>query len=178
MKSMSSMKKISDGIIPEEWTKLNGTTDEKVSVKEGAVFIDGRGDNYAGTGILLPEYLALFGNYKIEADITHVAANNNSRWHSIMYRVQNNSYPYYQMAVRQNATASNGVEFAERTPANAWHVPVTASYREGISGDKMYRYTLVAHENRVQQWIQDDLLIDTDISNSLSKRKNWFSSDR
>ena len=163
-----------DGSIPEEWTKLNGTTDEKVSVKEGALIIDGRGDNYAGTGILLPEYLALFGNYKIEADITHVAANNNSRWHSIMYRVQNNSYPYYQMAVRQNATASNGVEFAERTPANAWHVPVTASYREGISGDKMYRYTLVAHENRVQQWIQDDLLIDTDIATHYQKGRIGF----
>ncbi len=165
---------LQDGRIPEEWTKLNGTTDEKVSVKEGALIIDGRGDNYAGTGILLPEYLALFGNYKIEADITHLTANNNSRWHSMMYRVQNNSYPYYQMAVRQNATASNGVEFAERTPANKWNVPVTASYREGISGEKMYHYMLVAHENRVQQWIQDDLLIDTDIATNYQKGRIGF----
>ena len=82
-------------------------------MKEGALEINGRGDNSNGTGVLLPEYLGLFGNYKIEADMTHLDANNTGRWNSIMYRVQNNSYPYYQMGVRENATAANGVEFAE-----------------------------------------------------------------
>ena len=59
--------------IPENWAKLSGTTDDEVSVKEGALEINGRGDNSNGTGVLLPEYLGLFGNYKIEADMTHLA---------------------------------------------------------------------------------------------------------
>ena len=162
--------------IPENWTKLSGTTDDEVSVKEGALEINGRGDNSNGTGVLLPEYLGLFGNYKIEADMTHLDANNTGRWNSIMYRVQNNSYPYYQMAVRQNATAANGVEFAERTPANAWNVPEKAGYRENINKDKMYRYTVVAYGNRVQEWINDDLLIDTDLATSYEKGRIGFQS--
>ena len=93
-----------------------------------------------------------------------------------MYRVQNNSYPYYQMAVRQNATAANGVEFAERTPANAWNVPEKAGYSENINKDKMYRYTVVAYENRVQEWINDDLLIDTDLATSYEKGRIGFQS--
>ena len=160
--------------IPEDWTKLSGTSDDKVQVKAGALEIDGRGDDYNGTGILLPEYLGLFGNYKIEADMTHIAANNTGRWNSIMYRVQNNSYPYYQMAVRQNATAANGVEFAERTPENAWNVSETAGYSESISKDKMYRYSVVAYENRVQEWINDELLIDTELATSYEKGRIGF----
>ena len=165
-----------DGLsnIPEDWNKLNGTTDDEVSVKAGALEINGRGDSFNGTGVLLPEYLGLFGNYKIEADMTHLAANDSGRWNSIMYRVQNNSYPYYQMAVRQNATASNGVEFAERTPANAWNVPEKAGYSESISKDKMYRYTVVAYENRVQELINDELLIDTDLAAAYEKGRIGF----
>ena len=65
--------------IPENWQKLNSATDDEVSVKEGALEINGRGDNSNGTGVLLPEYLGLFGNYKIEADMTHLDANNTGR---------------------------------------------------------------------------------------------------
>lgn len=160
--------------IPEDWTKLSGTSDEEVKVKAGALEIDGRGHNTNGTGVLLPEYLGLFGNYKIEADMTHLAANNTGRWNSIMYRVQNNSYPYYQMAVRQNAAAPNGVEFAERTPVNAWNVPEKTSYSEAISKDKMYRYTVVAYGNRVQELINDELLIDTDLATAYEKGRIGF----
>ena len=68
-----------------------------------------------------------------------------------MYRIQNDSYPYYQMAVRKNAMGANGVEFAERTPENGWNVPEKAPFTESISEDKMYRYTVITHENRVQR---------------------------
>ena len=66
----------------------------------------------------------------------------------------------------------------KRTPANAWNVPEKAGYRENINKDKMYRYTVVAYGNRVQEWINDDLLIDIRLRNILSKRKNWFSKCR
>jgi glycerophosphoryl diester phosphodiesterase len=165
---------LSDGSIPEDWTNLNLTTNGQIGVKAGAFEIDGRGDGFNGTGILLPEYLGMFGNYKIEADMTHLAVNDSSRWNSIMYRVQNNSYPYYQMAVRQNAKSANGVEFAERTPANAWNVPEKNGYSEAISADKMYGYTVVTYGKRVQEWINDDLLIDTDLATAYSKGRIGF----
>ena len=76
--NMSFMKKIlmKEPISLKIGQSLSGTTDDEVSVKEGALEINGRGDNSNGTGVLLPEYLGLFGNYKIEADMTHLAANN------------------------------------------------------------------------------------------------------
>jgi glycerophosphoryl diester phosphodiesterase len=166
--------RLSEGSIPEDWTKLDGTTNSQIGVKAGAFEIDGRGNGYNGTGILLPEYLELFGNYKIEADMTHLAANDSGRWNSIMYRVQNNTYPFYQMAVRQNATAANGVEFAERTPANAWNVPEKNGYSEAIRADKMYRYSVVTYGNRVQELINHDLLIDTDLATAYSKGRIGF----
>lgn len=167
---------LSDGSLPEDWSQLSSTTDEEIGVRSGAFEIDGRGNNSGGKGVLLPEYLGLFGNYKIEADVTHLAANDSSRWNSIMYRVQNNSYPYYQMAVRQNATAANGIEFAERTPGNAWNVAAKNSYSEAISADKMYHYTVVAHGNRVQEMINDNLLIDTDLATNYSEGRIGFQS--
>ena len=62
---------IEDGQLPEGWEDQKTGT---VNVQDGALFIDGTGDDYGATSVLLPEYLGLFGNYKIEADFTHVVA--------------------------------------------------------------------------------------------------------
>lgn len=61
-------------------------------------------------------------------------ANNDSRWASLAYRIQGgkNNYQFYQMAVRQNATASNGVEFAQRTVNDSWNVITTGSFSEAL----------------------------------------------
>ncbi|WP_274364352.1 glycerophosphodiester phosphodiesterase family protein [Paenibacillus thermotolerans] len=166
-----------DGALPQGWIRIQGTTASKAGVVSGAFELDARTSPDNPSRVLLPEYLGLFGNYRIEADVTHLAANDPSRWHSIMYRVQNNNYPYYQMAVRQNATAANGVEFAERTPANQWNVPDRASFTENISADKMYRYKIMLKGNRVQEWIDDKLLIDNDLADTYSKGRIGLQAD-
>ena len=45
---------------------------------------------------------------------------------------------------------------------------------EYISKDKMYRYTVVAFGNRVQEFINADLLIDTDLATSYEKGRIGF----
>ena len=40
----------------------------------------------------------------------------------------------------------------------------------------MYRYTVVAYENRDKEWINDDLLIDTDLATSYEKGRIGFQS--
>lgn len=154
-----------EGTLPAGWTKVEGKTDGKAAVDKGAFVIDASNAPDNPTRVLLPEYLELFGNYAIEADVTHLAANEPTRWHSIMYRIQNGSssgYPYYQMAVRQNATAVNGVEFAERTPENAWNVIAKGDFGEPLSPDKMYHYTITVYGERVMQSIDGQLLVNTD----------------
>ncbi|RKN70162.1 DUF1080 domain-containing protein [Paenibacillus ginsengarvi] len=160
---------VAEGSLPKGWTRKEGTSPGAAAVRSGAFEIAATASPDNPSRVLLPDYLGLFGDYKIEADVTHLAANDNARWHSIMYRIQNNDYPYYQMAVRKDATVANGVEFAERTPANGWNVIDKGPYSEPIDASKMYHYTVVAHGNRVQEWIGDKLVIDTDAAGAYVK---------
>ncbi|MFX3632385.1 MAG: glycerophosphodiester phosphodiesterase family protein [Candidatus Pristimantibacillus sp.] len=158
-----------EGLLPTGWSRLEGTTASKAVVKSGAFELNALGAPDNPSRVVLPSYLDRFGNYKIEADVTHLQANDHARWHSIMYRIQNNNFPYYQMAVRKDATATNGVEFAERTPANAWSILSTGSNAEAIDPAKMYHYTVKAYGNRVQQWINDQLVVDADSAVAYTK---------
>ena len=160
---------LSDGNLPSGWTRKEGTTLSAAAVKNGAFEINAVASPDNPSRVLLPSYLGLFGNYKIEADVTHLAANDTARWHSLMFRIQNHDYPYYQMAVRKDATAANGVEFAERTPANAWNVIDHASNTEAIDAAKMYHYTVKAYGNRVQESINNKVIIDTDTATAYAK---------
>lgn len=160
---------VPEGTMPSGWVRKEGTTASAAAVKEGAFEIKASASPDNPSRVLLPEYLRVFGDYKIEADMTHLAANDSARWHSIMYRIQNDNYPYYQMAVRQNATASNGIEFAERTAANEWKVSDTGSYSEAIDAGKLYHYTVQAYGSRVQQWINDKLVVNTDSANTYAR---------
>jgi len=168
---------VPNGTMPQGWSRIQGSTAGKAAVDAGAFLLDARTAPDNPSRVLLPEHLGLFGNYKIEADVTHLAANDPTRWHSIMYRVQNNNYPYYQMAVRQNAKAANGVEFAERTPANAWNVKDRTFFTEEISASRMYRYTVKLHGNRVQEWINDQLLLDNDLADSYERGRIGLQAD-
>ncbi|TMV49007.1 DUF1080 domain-containing protein [Paenibacillus mesophilus] len=160
---------VSEGSLPQGWTRKEGATASAAAVRSGAFEINASAAPDNPSRVLLPDYLGLFGDYKIEADITHLSANDNARWHSLMYRIQNNDYPYYQMAVRKDATAANGVEFAERTPANGWNVIDKGSYTEAIDSSKLYHYTVKARGNRVQEWIGDKLVVDTDAAGAYLK---------
>ncbi|MDF2670970.1 MAG: hypothetical protein K0R67_3276, partial [Paenibacillus sp.] len=158
-----------EGSLPSGWTRREGTTASAAAVKSGAFELNANASPDNPSRVLLPDYLGMFGNYKIEADVTHLAANDAARWHSIMYRIQSNDYPYYQMAVRKDATAVNGVEFAERTPANGWNVMEKGSYTEAIDAGKLYHYSVKTFGNRVQQWIGDKLVVDTDLAAAYAK---------
>ncbi len=123
--------------------------------------------------VLLPELYKDFGNYKIDVNATIKNPANDLRWTSIMYRIKADSpyYPYYQMAVRSNATASNGVEFAKRTPSNAWNVLQTSPYTEKINPDKMYKFTVCAYGKYVTESIDDMMLLSsTGVSDITSGR--------
>ncbi|CAH0120162.1 hypothetical protein PAE9249_02675 [Paenibacillus sp. CECT 9249] len=168
---------VQEGTLPEGWTRIQGSTAGAAGVKSGAFEMNAAAAPDNPSRVLLPAYLGQFGNYQIEADVTHLAANDASRWHSIMYRVQNDNYPYYQMAVRQNATAANGVEFAERTPSNQWNVMDRGSHTERIDAGKMYRYTVIAYENRVQEFIDGRLIVDTDMASAYAKGRIGLQAD-
>ncbi len=147
---------ISNGELPSGLTRLQGNNSK---VEDGALVLDATSSYQR---VSLPSYLYMFNNYDISADVQMEAANENTRWCSIMYRIQDESKDaYYQMAVRQNATASDGVEFAQRTRSNTWNVMNTASYSEALKGDTSYKFDIKVYGNKVQEYINDKLMIST-----------------
>lgn len=130
----------------EQYRVIEGNKD-KVYTKDGFLYVG------PSSRVLLPEFLDRIGNYIIECRATIINPNESTRWASVMYRVQQSDYPYYQMCIRSGATASNGVEFAERTPQNQWNVTNTASFTENISPDKLYDIKIEAKGVFVNQYI-------------------------
>lgn len=153
---------LSEGTLPKGWMRKDGAHEINSFVKNGEFFIDARHNQVR---VFLPEYLNKFGNYKIEADVTNLDAKDPMRWNSIMYRIQNNNYPFYQMTVRKKATAVNGTEFAERDISDSWIVGKTNFFYEDIDGSKMYHYTVKAYNNIVEHWIGNVMLMNLEIWN-------------
>jgi glycerophosphoryl diester phosphodiesterase len=62
-------------------------------------------------------------NYRIELTLRFESVAEATRWTAVGLDVpQDGSVPWWQAALRSGSTAANGVEFAERTAANAWNV--------------------------------------------------------
>ncbi len=109
------------------------------------------------TIVLFPSYLDAFSNYIIETDMRMTQANDARRWTSVLFRYDTENY--YQMAIRQDASLPDGVEFAKRTPG-AWNVPITASYTEALDPAKTYQLKLDVYETSVKEYINDTELIE------------------
>ena len=135
-------------------------TSATVSVSDGELVLDASSSTSSYARVLLPAFLGEFGDYKITAEVTIVAAKNTKRWTSVMFRVQSSDFPYYQLAVRQDATLSNGVELAERTAADAWNVRHTGSFSGKISASKKYTLTADVHGNYAAAYINGKKITD------------------
>lgn len=149
--------------LPTGWRQFNGA-EGAVYVQDGSLFVDGSADNFNATAVTLPAALAESGDYRIEAEFTIVRANNASRWASFVYRAApgGNLEPYYQLAIRQDATASNGTELAMRANA-AWTVTDKAAFAEAIDPGKTYKAAIVVHGGRVRQYLDGALLHDSEL---------------
>ncbi len=80
--------------------------------------------------VLLPAWLDVFGDVKVETSIKQTANNTEKNWSSVMYRVQNGDYPYMHACLRYNAALDTGLEIAERNASNAWDVVQSGPYAE------------------------------------------------
>lgn len=135
-------------------------TSSTVTVSGGELVLDASSSTSAYARVLLPAFLGDFGDYKITAEGTIGAAKNTKRWTSVMFRVQSSNFPYYQLAVRQDATLSNGVELAERTAADSWNVRHTGSFSEKLSATKKYTLTADVHGNYAAAYINGKKITD------------------
>lgn len=152
-------------LFEETFTYNNGSLPSGYNTLAGHASIDNNRlklDGLSGSAmVLFPEYLKGFSNYVIETDFTLLQSNNSSRWASVLFRY--NQKEYFQMAIRQNATATDGVEFAKMIN-NQWNVPMRASFTEAIDSAKSYRLKIEVLGSTVKEYINDQLLISYDLA--------------
>ena len=159
----------SDAAVLNEWKKLQQTAGAKYSVENGILTMDASDATNSYIRLMLPAFLNDFGDYRFEAEGTITKAQNDKRYLALMFRIQRNNYPYYQMCVRQNATYSNGTEFAERTEKDAWNVTHTKNYTEKLSANKNYTFAVDVAGKNVATSINGERLIWTPIATKYSK---------
>lgn len=144
-----------------------------IDAATGNLLIDGTANDTSMTAVMLPVELETLSNYRIDMEFTFDKVNSNTRWGSVMYRSSaeggSPAYePYHQFAIRQNATASNGTEFAFRK-AGAWSVNSTKAFTEAIDKNRTYIASVVVYGNRVRQYLNGALLHDVVITTGLTQ---------
>jgi len=120
-------------------------TSGSASVSNGNLVLSAESSTSSYVRVLFPSYLADFSSYIVETGMKMSHAANEKRWTSIMFNVQKNNYPYYQMAIRSNAKLSNGIELAERNSSNKWVVPYTGSFSSALAANTEYDLRLVVN---------------------------------
>jgi glycerophosphoryl diester phosphodiesterase len=144
-----------DGSIPEDFT-IATVGSGSTGIKNGYLYVDSP-DIADPTRVLLPDYLRGFKNYIIDVDFSILTAVEDTRWASVMYRYSTDNY--FQMAIRQNATATNGVEFAKSVNGQ-WNVPLTTAFKERIDPAKIYHLTIDLKDANAKEYIDNELLVD------------------
>ncbi|MBE3584148.1 MAG: DUF1080 domain-containing protein [Limnochordaceae bacterium] len=110
---------IPDGGLPAGWKVVEG----EWKVEGGRLIGKSRSSGIQGR--------ILFGDpnwtdYEFSADVTFIAANEETRWTALIYRAPaTGAYPYYIFTVRNNMTAYNGTEVARRATNGGWEVMAT-----------------------------------------------------
>lgn len=150
-----------DGTLPADWKQIGGGYE--IKEEGGNHFLEMQ----PSTRFIVPMPEGVT-DYTIEADMTFMAASDSARWASIMYRIQNEDRPYYQFSVRQDSTATNGVEFAVMTASGSWDVRETASFDEKMEYGATHHLKLTITGERVKQWIDGEELIFTDKATDLT----------
>ncbi|GAA1721359.1 hypothetical protein GCM10009809_16280 [Isoptericola hypogeus] len=108
---------VADGALPDGWAAAAGDW----AVQDGRLV----GEPASIGRITFGPHLE---NYRLEATVRFDAVNNAARWLAPILDIDpSGGVPWWQAAMRSTTTASNGLEIAQRTAANAWSVPYTAA---------------------------------------------------
>jgi len=152
-----------------EWTKIHQDPGASYGIADGKLTMNASDSTGSYIRLMLPAFLNQFGDYHFEATGTITKAQNEKRYLALMFRIQRNNYPYYQMCVRQNATLSNGTEFAERTEKDAWSVTHTAPYTEKLAAAKDYTFAVDVCGNAIATSINGERLLYTETATKYTK---------
>ena len=160
--------------------RKTGTT--VIDAKDGAICVQAT-DSMTYENVVLPIFN--YGrDYMLSVDLKVTDAVNTTRWAAMSYGVASNPelgdncWSFWQMAVRRDATASNGVECATMQADGAWSVPVTARYTENLNPENTYNLKVVVRGKQVYEYINDQLMVKYDVQERMKYGKVAFTFDR
>lgn len=125
----------------------------------GTYVINASASNTNYGRVLLPAYLDVFGDLKIEASVMQSGNNTEKNWSSLMYRVQSNDYPYMQVCMRYNAALESGVEIALKNSSGKWDVLSAGSYAEKDAAG-YNTVSVVAKANNTVYYINNEKVLE------------------
>ena len=164
--------------IPTGW-RIPGNNPGTIHVENGSLNIDGRANGSVPTTILLPQNLEKQQNYRIDFEFTLDKPLNNSRWGSVIYDVTETQgvipSSYYQFTLREDTSAKNGTEFGRRKSNGQWDVIETKGYSENIKANHWYKASIVVAGQRVQHYLNNQLMQNTEIDQLSAKGGIGFS---
>ena len=151
--------------LPQQW-RIPGNNPGNISIQNSVLQIDGRANDIQPTSILLPSSLEQQQNYRIDVEFSLDQPLNSSRWGSVMYDVVTTQgiipNTYYQFTVRSDVTAKNGTEFGNRKSNGQWNV-IEAKSGQTLKEGQSYQASIVVHGNRVQHYLNGQLMQDVEI---------------
>ncbi len=130
------------------------------------------------TRFFLPESVDFFGDYNIVVNAIFQQVTDKARWMSIMFRGNGAAAPYYQMCVRNDASADNGIEFAVRNNTDTdWSVLNKVKY-ENIGLERNVQLRVKTSGNSIREFIDTKLMIDTTMASGRSTGSIGFTANK
>lgn len=164
--------------IPQGW-RIPGNNPGHIYIEHGVLNIDGRANAMSPTSILLPQSLEKHKNYRIDLEFTLDQPVNASRWGSVIYDVTETQgvipSSYYQFTLRADATAKNGTEFGRHKTNAQWEVSEIKAFSENIKANQWYKASVVVSGQRVQHYLNDQLMQDVELNQLSTKGGIGFS---
>lgn len=152
-----------DGPALLDSAQVRAALNDDVYVAGGTLNVEGTaGNNYEA--VVLPVWN--YGrNFCIDAEVRMTGAVGDARWCGLAFGVRPGStgkagqFAFWQMALRWDASAENGVECAQMLPGGAWNPRAAAALDERVDPERVYRLTVRYEDGVVCQYVDGALVL-------------------
>ncbi|PZF80646.1 glycerophosphodiester phosphodiesterase [Jiangella anatolica] len=137
----------SGGAVPAGWTAIEG----QWSVSDGRLV----GVSTSSSQLSRITFGPHLRNYRVEVTARFESVQNTSRWTAVGLDIApNGATPWWIATMRTGSTASNGLEFAQRTTSDSWNVTNTAAAPSAAGTGRDVRIAVEVRGSRAT-WIFD-----------------------